>query len=92
MKTYLIIYAEETNNTEILIDRIKSLGDYCRFFNNHWFVRTSLNTAEDVYKSIIKDDLATISVIVLNISSQPSHNYWGFMNKAVWEWLKQPTE
>lgn len=88
MKIYLVIY-HEGDDSDILKDRIKNLGDYYRFFNNHWFVKTTLDKAEDVYDEIVKKDLSTLNIIVLNVDPKLSHNYWGFMNKALWDWLKQ---
>ncbi len=87
-KIYLIIYKPE-NDSDILKDRIKGLGSHYKVFDSHWFVKSVLDTAKEVYDAIVKDDLTTINLLVLNIIPTVQDSYWGYMNASLWDWLKE---
>ena len=87
MNIYLITYNSDASS-EILKDRIKNLGEYYNLFQNNWLVKSNLSTCEDVYREIVKDDLNTKHIVVFLVNINPNSGYWGFANKALWEWLK----
>ena len=85
MNTFLIIY-DPSLDSEILRDRIKSLGESYSFWNNHWFIQTN-NTPQQVYEQISKGDLAMESILVVNMASS-GMRYYGRMDVTLWEWLQ----
>lgn len=88
MRTYLIIYNPE-NNSAIINDRIKSLGDYYILKPNHFFIRTEYKTAQEVYNAIVKKDFGNLTILVLAFEPIVAQNYWGVDNKSLWSWLGQ---
>lgn len=80
-KTYLIQYniAEEDNFNL----RIKSLGNWTKYFNDNWLVESELS-AKEIYEKLSKDfEDKSIFVLEVNIT-----NYWGRMNTKLWDFLK----
>lgn len=81
-KIYLIQTSIKDNDA--FNDRIKSLGDWVKYFSDNWIVETTLNSQE-IYKQLsVGNDKASIFIIELN-----SSNYYGRMNTMVWDYLKE---
>lgn len=87
MKTFLIIY-DDTANLDLIKDRIKSLGTYYNFLGNHWLVKTEIESPKEIHNTIVRDDMKTTNIVIFNIDTS-SGGYWGFMNNALWQWLKK---
>lgn len=87
MKKKLLIIYDPTIDSDILRDRIKSIGPCYTFWETHWFVETTLSTKE-VYEKISAVEFVSNSIIVIEMSDN-SNNYYGRMNTTLWEWLKR---
>ena len=86
MNTLIIIY-DVSIESDILINRIKSLGDNYVFWGNHWLVKTNYN-AQEAYEKIVTNGYEGKSIFLARIDNRISIGYWGIMNKTLWEWLK----
>lgn len=86
MKNILLIIYDKAIDSQILCDRIKSLGPNYQFWDNHWFVETQLD-AKKVYKQISTGEYEQASIIVMELS-RSQINYYGRMNTSLWDWLK----
>lgn len=87
MNTILIIY-DISIESDILVTRIKSLGDNYVFWENHWLVKTEM-TAKEAYERIATNGYEGKSMIVIRIDNRDEIGYWGVMNRNLWEWFKQ---
>lgn len=87
MKKIILIIHDPSLESEVLKDRIKSLGRSFVFWNNHWLVETNL-TAEEVYNRISDNGFESQSIFISEIKNKPGEGYWGVMNKNLWSWLK----
>lgn len=85
MNIFLIIY-DPSLDSEVLKDRIKSLGEYYSFWNNHWFIQTD-KTSQEVYEQISKGDFSMESILVVKMASSEM-KYYGRMDVTLWEWLQ----
>lgn len=81
----LISYSPDIDSN-ILRDRIQSLGQNYNFFNNNWFVRTSLS-AKEVYDKISVGEFDKSSILVIEVKTNV-YEYWGRMNSELWDWFK----
>lgn len=90
MKVYFISYNPNSNSI-ILNDRIKSLGDYYCFKPTQFFVQSPLQTAEEVFRVIAKDDFARETMLIIAVDSTAQTGYWGIEKKELWTWLKEHT-
>ena len=86
MKKIILVIYDPSIDSDVLRDRIKSLGPSYTFFGNHWIIETNLSTKE-VYEKISIDEFEYSSMIV--ISMEKSNGYWGRMNTSLWDWLKE---
>lgn len=86
MKKIILVIYDPAIDSDILRDRIKSLGRNYTFWGNHWFVETQYTTKE-VYKKISANEFETSSILVIEMSND-NNNYYGRMNTSLWEWLK----
>ena len=87
MDVFMIIY-DPNIESDVLVNRIKALGDSYVFFNNHWLVRSDL-TAMDIYYAIASNGYEKSSILVVKIENLQEKGYWGVMNKTIWEWLRK---
>ena len=87
MKNILLIIYDPALNSEVLRDRIKSLGPCYTFWNNHWFVESNLS-AKDAYEKIITNSGFEFSSMIVLEVPKASFRYYGRMNTTLWEWLK----
>lgn len=79
-KIYLI---QHNIPTEIFNTRIKSLGNWTKYFSDNWLVESELS-AKEIYNQISKDyEDKSIFIVELNTS-----NYWGRMNTKLWDFIK----
>lgn len=86
MKTFLIIYSESNDTTQI-VNRIQSIGDNINFLGNHYLVYTEdTETAQTIFDRISSGQQLT-SVYVTEVSTTAQTNYWGVMNRDFWNWL-----
>lgn len=86
MKRILLIIYDKSTDSQILCDRIKSLGPNYQFWDNHWFVETQLD-AKKAYEQISANEYEQTSIIVMELS-KGQINYYGRMNTSLWDWLK----
>lgn len=86
MKTYLISYNNE-NNSPIINDRIKSLGDYDCLNTTQFLVQSSFDNADEVYRIITKDDFSKMTIFIISVNPMVQSDYWGVGRKELWTWL-----
>lgn len=86
MKKIILVIYDPSLDSDILRDRIKSLGPNYTFWGNHWFVETQYTTKE-VYEKISANEFETNSILVIEMSKD-TYNYYGRMNTSLWDWLK----
>lgn len=84
-KYYYITYSESIENEQIIKDRIKQYDDYINFLDHNWFIYTD-DEAKDVYQKISKGEFENNLILVLQVNFA---QYWGRMNKTLWEWIKK---
>ena len=87
MKKIILVIYDPSLDSDILRDRIKSLGPSYTFWGNHWFVETTCTTKE-VYEKISADEFESNSILVIEMSRGSSQSYYGRMNTTLWDWLK----
>ena len=81
MKTYFIQY--NTAEDSILVNRIKALGSWAQFFGKSWLVKSNL-TSQQIYDQLsINHQQDSVFIIEVNQT-----NYWGRMNRDLWDWLQ----
>ena len=90
MKKIILIIYDPTLDSDILRDRIKSLGSNYTFWKNHWFVET-IHTAKEVYEKISVNEFESNSILVIEMSKESAKSYYGRMNTSLWDWLKDKT-
>lgn len=83
-KIYLVILGPDVDK-DLLIQRIRDLGDVFIVFGNNVFVSSGLNTAQAVYNAIITDEIGQQTSVVLDLGENPE--YWGYTKKELWTWL-----
>lgn len=81
MKTYLIQYRDEDRS--IFENRVKSIGDWVKYFSDNWIVASNLSPKE-IYDKIT-DGYENKSILIIEISNT---SYYGRMNTNVWDFLK----
>lgn len=86
MKKIILVIYDPSLDSDILRDRIKSLGSNYTFWGNHWFVETSFTTKE-VYEKLSTNEFETTSILVVELSKN-SNYYYGRMNTTLWDWFK----
>ena len=82
MNTILITY-DPSLDSDLLKDRIKSLGEYHTFWNNHWIVRTNEGVKE-IYNKLSRLPLEKELILVVKFSKEEC---FGRMDTLFWEWL-----
>ena len=84
MKTYLIIYT--SNNTQSIVDRIKTFKYYIRIKYRVWCISTDINSASEV-RNIFKDIQEIELLMVIDISQSS----WAAINLSPDSvfWLKE---
>ena len=80
-KVYLIQYNMSDNL--IFESRVKSLGDWVKYFSDNWLVASELSAVEISEK--LTEGYENKSILVIELSTT---NYYGRMNTKVWEFLK----
>jgi hypothetical protein len=80
-KIYLIQYNESDNS--IFENRVKSIGDWVKYFSDNWIVASELS-AEKIYEKIT-NGYDNKSIFIIELSST---NYYGRMNTKVWDFIK----
>lgn len=86
MKNILLIIFNPILDSNILQDRIRTLGSSFVFWDNHCFVETELDPKQ-VYERISAEPYGLSLMIVMKMS-QEHISYYGRMNTELWEWLK----
>jgi hypothetical protein len=87
MKKIILVIYDPSLDSDILRDRIKSLGPNYTFWGNHWFVETTYTTKE-VYEKISANEFESNSILVIEMLKDSSQSYYGRMNTTLWDWLK----
>ena len=83
-KIYLIILGPSSDK-DLLIQRIKTLGDTYIVFGNNIFVSSFYDSAKDVYNAIIGEAAEQQASVVLDLGTNPG--YWGYTRRELWSWL-----
>ena len=86
MTVYSVSYDlnKEGQNYKDLIAEIKSFNGYCKVRDLYWFV-CSTGNASTVSERLKKHMDNNDSLLVMETST----NRQGWLNKDIWEWLKQ---
>lgn len=82
---YYITYSENIKNDQFIKDRIKQYDDFINFLDRNWFIYTE-DTAETIYDKLSKGEYENDLILVLKVDFK---QYWGRMQKALWDWIKQ---
>lgn len=85
-KVYIIIISDEYN-TEIIRDRIKSIGQNYVFWDNHWLVE-SPESAKDIYHKLSADGYEKASIFISELNLTRVGSYYGRMKTGLWDWIK----
>lgn len=90
MNIFLIINNSGSNLSDVIKDRIKTIGngDFYHLQSDLYFVKTEMKTAKEVYSSIVKTDYPTLSLVVMSIDPRVDISYWGRSKHSFWSWLK----
>ena len=88
-KIYLIILGPSVDKN-LLIQRIRDLGDVYIVYGNNVFVSSTLNTAQDVYNAIVTAGMEDQTSVIRDLGSQPG--YWGYTKKELWTWINEHSE
>lgn len=67
-----------------LINEIKKCPDWAKYLKSGWFIATT-ETPSHVYKRLEKWIDAGDEILINEFTS----NYFGLLNKEIWEWLKK---
>lgn len=86
MKTYVILVHNE-NNVDIVRERLQQLGSYFVFFEKDFVIKTTINSAQEVFEQIERNE--QFDLVVFEIQAIPQESYWGFANKELWKWLQE---
>ena len=86
-KIFIIILSEEYN-TEIMRDRIKSIGPSYVFWDNHWLVTSELS-AKDIYHKLSADTYEKASIFISELNVSSLSHYYGRMNTDLWDWIQE---
>ncbi|UIZ97049.1 hypothetical protein [Acinetobacter johnsonii] len=86
MTVYSVSYDlnKDGQNYKDLIAEIKSFNGYCKVMDSYWFV-CSKGNASTVSERLKKHMDNNDSLLVMETST----NRQGWLNKDIWEWLKQ---
>lgn len=78
---YLVSYLPDLDNSHSFKERIKTLGCSCyNYYPGNWLIVSDLS-ATQIYDRIAQGE--PLSMLVMATTKQ----YWGRMNKSLWEWL-----
>lgn len=80
-KVYLIQYSISDNS--IFESRVKSLGDWVKYFSDNWIVSSELSSKQ-IYEKIT-EGYENTSILVIELHTS---NYYGRMNTKVWDFFK----
>jgi hypothetical protein len=80
-KVYLIQYNVADNT--LFEGRIKSLGEWVKYFSDNWIVASEL-TAKQIYDKLA-EGLPNKQILIIELSSR---NYYGIMNTKIWDFIK----
>ena len=83
-RIYLIILGPSVDK-DFLIQKIRELGDVFIVFGNNIFVSSTLNTAQEVYDSIVTSGMEEQTSVILDLGTHPG--YWGYTKKELWTWI-----
>lgn len=82
---YYITYPSTLENGHLMKDRIKQFSDYINFMDCNWFIYTD-EDIQSVYGKLTKGEFENEKILILKIDFS---NYWGRMQKELWEWMKK---
>lgn len=85
MKTYIVLVHNE-NNVNNVSERLQQLGDYYVFFEREFILETEINSAQEVFEQIVRNE--QFDIVIFEIQTVAKDSYWGFANKDLWKWLK----
>lgn len=81
-RIYLIQY--DVADDSVIVNRIKSLGNWIQYFEKNWIVKTNL-APKAIYEKLSLD-YEKDRFFIIELSST---NYWGRMDTTVWDWFSQ---
>lgn len=85
-RIYLIVLGSDVDK-DLLIQQIRTLGDIYVVFGNNVFVSSELNSAQEVYNTIVTEEMGQQTSVVLDLGPNP--DYWGYTKKELWSWLNE---
>lgn len=80
-KIYIIQY--DLSDNQVFEPRVKSLGDWVKYFSDNWIVSSELSSKE-IYEKI-SEGYENKSIFIMELNPT---NYYGRMNTKVWDFLK----
>lgn len=88
MKKIILISYDASIENNILVDRIKRVGESrYPFLKSSWLILTE-DSPKELYNKIIGTEFSEKSFFVTEIKSNPS-NYWGLMDRELWDWIER---
>lgn len=85
-KLYIIQY--ELKDDQKMLERIKMLGGWMKYFSQSIIVHTSLSTKEIYDKLAVDYPNTRILVFRLDNNTQEYHRYFGWLPEEAWKWLE----
>ena len=86
-KLYLIQY--DINNSIAFEDKIKTIGSCIRIFETSWIVETQIQKSRQIFEYLTTEENPDGNIFIIEIDKS---NYWGWMDKSVWGYLKTKEE
>jgi hypothetical protein len=84
-KLYIIQY--DIKEDQKMVERIKTLGSWMKYFPQSMIVQTSLSPKE-IYEKLTVDYPNTRILIFRLDNERNSNRYYGWLPNDAWEWLK----
>ena len=81
-KVYLVQY--NTTDSSILETRLKSFGDWVKYFSDNWII-ASESSAKEIYDKLTEGN-ENKSILIIELDTK---NYYGRMNTKIWDFLKK---
>jgi hypothetical protein len=81
-KVYIVQY--NTIDNSLFEHRLKSLGDWVKYFSDNWMIVSELS-AKEIYEKLTEGN-ENKSILIIEIDTK---NYYGRMNTKIWEFLKK---
>ncbi len=84
-RLYIIQY--DIKDDQKMVERIKTLGGWMKYFPQSMIVHTEL-TAKQIYEKLTVDYPYTRILVFRLDNSSDYYRYFGWLPNEAWEWLK----